>query len=146
MSDLRTQLQRGWLVMGGFALAAIVFTFAPSGFSAPPQTQTPTQTPPTPQPGFAAFGTVDSNSRMIAVTGIDLTGSAILYVIDTQNPHIAVYQAQGGSSSSQGIKLVGARNITLDLQLDGFNDQSLHSFKDLQQKFREAQPVSPVQK
>lgn len=135
MSDLRIHLQRGWLVVAGFALAAIGFTFAPQG-------QEPTTPAVPPLPGSSAFGTVDSNGRMIAVTGIDLTGAAILYVIDTENPHIAVYQAQGGSASSQGIKLVAARNITLDLQLDGFNDQSQYSFKQLQEKFRDAELIS----
>ena len=48
---------------------------------------------------------------MIAVTGVDVTGSSILYLIDTESRHLAVYQAQGGASGTQQIKLVGARNI-----------------------------------
>ena len=80
-------------------------------------------------------GTADSNGRMIAVTGIDVTGSSILYVIDTLNPHLAVYQANGGSGSGQGIEFVGARRIDLDLQLDGFNDKSKETYKSLQEKF-----------
>lgn len=88
-------------------------------------------------PALSSIGTADSNDRMIAVTGIDLTGSAVLFVIDTWNPHLAVYQAQGGSAGTQSLKLVAARNITLDLQLDGYNDESEYSYKDLEASFRE---------
>lgn len=94
------------------------------------------------EPAAASFptmtgmgGTADSNGRMIAVTGVDVTGSSILYVIDTLNPHLAVYQANGGSGSGQGIEFVGARRIDLDLQLDGFNDKSQETYKSLQEKF-----------
>ena len=80
-------------------------------------------------------GTADSNNRMIAVTGVDITGSSILYVIDTVDPHIAVYQATGGAGSMQGIEFVGARRIDLDLKLDGWNDKSKESFKSLEEKF-----------
>ena len=81
-----------------------------------------------------AGGTADSNGRMIAVTGVDITGSSILYVIDTVNPHLAVYQAAGGGSN-EGLRFVGARRIDLDLQLDGWNDRSQESFKSLEEKF-----------
>ena len=137
MNALRTYLQHGLRTGLGFALATVTgLRFAPQGGG--------TQDPEPPQlpslPNFAAFGTADSNGRMIAVTGIDMTGTAILYVIDTENPHIAVYQAQGGSASSHNIKLIAARNITLDLQLDGLNDKSQYSFKQLQDRFRQTDP------
>lgn len=99
--------------------------------------------PPTtaqlPNVGFSttAGGTADSNDRMIAVTGTDITGTSILYVIDTQNPHIAVYQAAGGSTNMNMLKLVAARRIDLDLKLDGFNDRSEVSYKELEQTFVE---------
>lgn len=137
MHDLRTNLQRGLLVLSGFALALVCgFRFAPQGQGEDPA---PPELPSL--PSFAAIGTADSNGRMIAVTGIDMTGTAILYVIDTENPHVAVYQAQGGSTNSHAIKLVAARNITLDLQLDGFNDKSQYSFKQLQERFRQPEPL-----
>ena len=85
-------------------------------------------------PMTGAGGTADSNGRMIAVTGVDITGSSILYVIDTVNPHLAVYQAAGGGSN-EGLRFVGARRIDLDLQLDGWNDRSQESFKSLEEKF-----------
>ena len=81
------------------------------------------------------LGMADSNNRMIAVTGVDLTGQAILYLVDTVNPHIAVYQAAGGSTGTQQIRLVAARRIDLDLQLDGLNDRSEFTYKELEARF-----------
>jgi hypothetical protein len=76
-------------------------------------------------PPMPAGGTADSNNSMIAVTGVDLTGQSVLYLIDTVEPaHLAVYQASGGASGTMGIKLVGARQIDLDLELEGFNDRT----------------------
>ncbi|MBL4769855.1 MAG: hypothetical protein JKY61_01605 [Planctomycetes bacterium] len=88
----------------------------------------------------SAGASSDSNQDMIAVTGVDVTGVSVLYLIDTKTKHLAVYQASGGSGGSQGIRLVGARNIGLDLQLDGFNDKTETKgrplrYKDLEKKF-----------
>ena len=99
-----------------------------------------------PQPMVPAFGTADSNGTMIAVTGIDITGSSILYLVDTQTKHLAIYQATGGSESSQGVKLVGARRIDLDLQLDGLNDRSQYTVHELEQKFSEIGRTPAVKK
>ncbi len=82
----------------------------------------------------------DSNNRMIAVTGNDITGQSVLYLVDTIDKQIAVYQASGGAPGTQNIKLVGARNISLDLQLDGLNDRTEVdkqplTFKDLERRF-----------
>jgi hypothetical protein len=101
------------------------------------------QTTPPPQQKLpdtilnSGFGTADSNGRMIAVTGMDVTGASILYLIDTESRHISVYQAQGGTASTASIKWVGGRNIDLDLQVDGFNDKSEISYKDLSRRFGE---------
>ena len=86
--------------------------------------------------------TADSNGRMIAVTGVDLTGSSVLYLVDTVTGQLCVYQASGGSKSSQGVRLLGARNISLDLKLDGFNDRTESEgrplgYKDLERMFRD---------
>jgi hypothetical protein len=122
----------------GLVLGAVLFSVLPSavarqgggdgGGSTPPQTQA------IPLP---AFGTADSNGSMIAVTGIDMTGSSILYLVDTKGRHMAVYQANGGSDATQGIKLVGARRIDLDLELEGYNDKSEYPVQELQKKFSE---------
>ncbi len=91
-------------------------------------------------PTLAAGGTADSNGSMIAVTGIDITGQSILYLIDTEGKQLCVYQASGGSPGTQGVKFVGARRIELDLKLDGFNDKTESNgqplgFKDLRRVF-----------
>jgi len=84
---------------------------------------------------FASLGNADSNGQMIAVTGIDLTGTSILYLVDTEKKQLAIYQATGGTESMQGVKLVGARRIDLDLQLEGFNDRSQYPYEELEQRF-----------
>ena len=86
-------------------------------------------------PGSPGGATADSNGSMIAVTGTDMTGAMVLYVIDTETKHLAVYQASAGAKSSQGIRLVAARRIGLDLELDGYNDRSEHSYKELRELF-----------
>ncbi|MFT4647412.1 MAG: hypothetical protein ACI9X4_000624 [Glaciecola sp.] len=88
----------------------------------------------------SAGASSDSNRDMIAVTGVDVTGVSVLYLIDTKTKHLAVYQASGGSGGSQGVRLVGARNIGLDLELDGFNDKTENKgrplrYKDLEKQF-----------
>jgi len=98
-------------------------------------------------PTLPAIANSDSNSTMIAVTGIDLTGSSILYLVDTERRQLAVYQASGGTDSMQGIKLVGARKIDLDLQLEGFNDKSQYTYEELEKKFAENQrAIAPAPK
>ncbi len=88
-------------------------------------------------PTLPATATADSNRQMIAVTGTDLTGSSILYLIDTENRQLAIYQASGGSEATQGVRLVGARKIDLDLQLVGFNDKSQYTYEELEKRFHE---------
>jgi len=121
------------MLVAGCLLAAAGYALEPSA----PQDQTTTGALTVP-----VLGNVDSNNRMIAVTGIDITGTAVLYVIDTVNPHIAVYQANGGSAGTQGIKLVAARRIDLDLQLDGLNDRSEYTYKELDARFTAAEKAA----
>jgi len=92
-------------------------------------------TVPTYPPAMPTMGTADSNGTMIAVTGIDLTGSSILYLVDTEKKQLAIYQATGGTETMQGVKLVGARRIDLDLQLEGFNDRSQYPYEELEKRF-----------
>jgi hypothetical protein len=132
LQNRATSLAAG-IVLGGLLLSALP-SAAPrqgtgDGGNTAPQVEA--------HPLIPAFGTADSNRSMIAVTGIDLTGSSILYLVDTQGRHIAVYQATGGAESTQGLKLVGARRIDLDLQLEGYNDKSEYSVQELEKKFAE---------
>jgi hypothetical protein len=122
-----------WILCAGLALVALGLAAESQGQQDPPTTA-PQRVEPFPVVGY---GTSDSNASMIAVTGVDVTGGSILYLIDTQSRHISVYSAQGGTSSTSNIKWIGARNIDLDLQVDGFNDKSEHSFKELARRFAE---------
>jgi hypothetical protein len=77
------------------------------------------------------------------VTGNDITGQSVLYLVDTIDKQLAVYQASGGAPGTQNVKLVGARNISLDLQLDGLNDRTMVdkkplTYKDLERRFNNA--------
>ena len=121
-----------WLLSSGLVLLGL-------GLVAESQTtDPPEQEPPqTLVPFGGGFGTADSNGTMIAVTGVDVTGGSLLYLIDTQSRHISVYAAKSGSASQSEIKWVGARNIDLDLQVDGFNDKSEYRYKELEQRFAE---------
>ena len=90
-------------------------------------------------PASPGGATADSNWSMIAVTGTDMTGAMVLYVIDTETKHLAVYQASAGAKSSQGIRLVAVRRIGLDLELDGYNDKSEYTYKALRERFDETE-------
>jgi len=116
-----------WVLLAGFALLWVGLA---------PQSQTnQDDDEPARIPYTSSYGTADSNGRMIAVTGVDVTGGSILYLIDTESRHLSVYQAQGGTSSTAAVKWVGGRNIDLDLKVDGFNDKSELSFKELAARF-----------
>ena len=126
---------RGTALFAGLFLGGLLLSALPS--AAPRQGDDRPPPPPPIQPLVPAFGTADSNGAMIAVTGMDITGASILYLVDTNTKHLAIYQASGGAESSQGVKLVGARRIDLDLQLDGYNDKSEYSVRDLERRFSE---------
>lgn len=116
-----------WVLFAGFVLVALglVTESQPQGTGGETQSV----------PFMPSYATADSNGRMIAATGIDVTGSSILYLIDTESRQLAVYQAQGGTKSTMSVKFVGARNIDLDLQVNGYNDKSEYSYADLAKEF-----------
>ena len=134
----RTRKSPGWILIAGLALAALGLAAGSqttlSGGSAGGPRALPLQ------PGF---GTADSNDRMIAVTGVDVTGGSILYVIDTVARQLAVYTAQGGTSSTMSLKFIGGRNIDLDLQVNGYNDKSEYSFTELAERFSKSGAAAP---
>lgn len=132
MNSFKSLGSQGWLLVAGLGLAALgMARSAPQGPNNPPQSPPP-QTKVVP---VAATATADSNNRMIAVTGTDITGSSVLYLVDTVNNRLAVYQASGGGEGTQGLKFIGARRIDLDLQLDGWNDNSTWTYKKLASEF-----------
>jgi len=121
-----------WVLLAGFALLWVGLVPQSQG-NQDEDDEDPAQR----LPYTTSYGTADSNGRMIAVTGVDVTGGSILYLIDTESRHMSVYQAQGGTSSTAAVKWVGGRNIDLDLKVDGFNDKSELSFKELARRFAE---------
>ena len=112
-----------------------------------PIPQTPAPLPPGATHQVSGIGTAMSGNGMIAATAIDMTGSNVLYVLDTNARQLAVYQANGGSDSMQSLKLIGARKIDLDLQLQSFNDKSKKDvqYPELEKQFQTL-PVTPVRK
>ena len=134
MDRLLDRGSSGWILVVGFVLLA-------AGLTAEPQSDTdPGQLPSLPgsgrsQSSVPGYGTADSNGRMIAVTGVDVTGGSLLYLVDTESRQLAVYQANGGSQSTMSVRFVGGRNIDLDLQVDGYNDKSEYSYKQLAELF-----------
>lgn len=133
---MRATELRAWIFIALLVLTSIAYAYRPQG-----QGTTTAQSAAQPTGGY---GSADSNDRMIAVTGVDLTGSSILYVIDTQARQLAVYQANGGGSATQSVKLVGARRIDLDLQLYGYKDESEHTYEALEKKFVDSGLLAPV--
>ena len=131
----------GWILVAGFALTSLGLAAEPRGQDSgiPPGFTPPVDPTPNFQsqslPVTPGYGTSDSNGSMIAVTGVDVTGGSLLYLIDTEGRHISIYQATGGTKSTMNLKWVGARNIDLDLQVDGWNDESEYSYKKLSQAF-----------
>ncbi len=75
----------------------------------------------------------DGARRYVAVTGTYQEGVSVLYVLDQKEQRLAIYEARGGAANSRRVALVGVRNIRQDTQLDGFNDESEYSFKDLEE-------------
>ena len=131
-SQVTPSLQNpGWILVSGLALLSL-------GLVARSQ-ETPTEPRTQALPFLGGYGAADSNGSMIAVTGIDVTGGSLLYLVDTVGRHISVYSATGGTNSTMNIKWVGARNIDLDLQVDGYNDDSQYKYKELASRFEGGQ-------
>ncbi|MBK7643772.1 MAG: hypothetical protein IPJ19_12125 [Planctomycetes bacterium] len=132
------------LLLSGVALALVGLSLPPSASPAP-QTQGGSTLTTADLDAIAqrllqtrspsGLATADSNRNMIAVTGIDMTGSSVLYLVDTEKKQLAVYQANGGGEPTQSLRLVGARRIDLDLQIEGFNDKSQYNYEELQKRF-----------
>ena len=94
-----------------------------------------------PQPVLANAG--DSGKRYVAVTGPYQGGVSLLYVLDQKTQHLAVYEARGGAANSHRLMFVGARNIELDTQLDGFNDESEYTHQELEKEFLKSGILQP---
>ncbi len=82
-----------------------------------------------------AAANADSGKRYVAATGPYQDGVSLLYVLDQETQHLAVYEAHGGGPNAREVVFVGARRIDLDLQLDAFNDESEYKYSDLSKEF-----------
>lgn len=85
-----------------------------------------------------------SSDGFLAVTGSYGIGTQVLYLVDTKKRQLAVYEARGGSSGSRRVALIGARRIDLDLELEGYNDNSEFSYAELTRKFEKARGGVPA--
>jgi len=81
-------------------------------------------------------GSGASGNGFVAVTGSYGVGTSVLYLIDTNNRQLAVYEARGGSTEQRRVVLVGARRIDLDLQLESYNDRSEYQYDRLKEVFQ----------
>lgn len=81
--------------------------------------------------------TAAAANGFLAVTGSYGVGTSVLYLVDTVNRQLAVYEARGGSRTMRRLALVGARRIDLDLQLEGYNDESEFSYSALRKMIAE---------
>lgn len=126
-SNGNSRSQSGWILLAGFVLTSLGLTAQ----SQDDQGNTVVQQIPT----SSGYGNSDSNGTMIAVTGVDVTGASLLYLVDTVGRHLTVYQASGGTKSTMNVRWVGARNIDLDLQVDGWNDRSQYTYQELADRF-----------
>ncbi|MEO0479739.1 MAG: hypothetical protein AAF196_09685 [Planctomycetota bacterium] len=111
----------------------------PAGGDSDPAAQTGTSGTIT-APNIPVFypeggGSSGAAGDLIAVTGSYGIGTQVLYVIDAKTRQLAVYESRGGSKSARRVALVGARKIDLDLQLEGYNDDSEFDYEALRQRF-----------
>lgn len=107
----------------------------------------PRAKPPTKAAGPLMYGSdsgvAAANNGFMAVTGSYGVGTSVLYIFDTINKQLLVYEARGGSPSMRRLVLVGARRIDLDLQLIDYNDESEYKRSDLDRLFRGGKRARP---
>jgi len=118
---MKPSLQPSLLI--GLALAGLLGGLAGRFFSPPPVA--------------AAPQSADSGGRYVAVASEYMAGVSLLYVLDQVNQRLTVYEARGGAKNGQKLEFIGARNISLDSLLDGFNDESEYPFEALRKEFEQ---------
>jgi len=91
-------------------------------------------------------GTADSNNHAIALAASIGGGESVVYYFDTQAQRILVYQYKGiiqGSDPLEardrgGLRLLAARHMDFDLQLEGYRDLSQRTRTQLKSAFEDA--------
>lgn len=101
----------------------------------PPASPEPAPAPAAPVVYAEEAGQSASANGFLAVTGSYGVGTSVVYLFDTVNRQLAVYEARGGSAEQRRVALVGARKIDLDLQLEGYNDRSEYEYRKLKEVF-----------
>lgn len=102
---------------------------------------------PTPTPADEPIVYTDQHTSsasangFVAVTGSYGVGTSVMYLVDTENQQLAVYEARGGSAEQRRVVLIGARRLDLDLQLRGYNDRSEYDYEDLEKLFAKRRPT-----
>ncbi|MFY9345274.1 MAG: hypothetical protein WAT39_22480 [Planctomycetota bacterium] len=146
--------QQTFLLGAGFGVSFLAGrAWPPAGAVSPApaglvqaQGRGPVNPPPTPaepvptgsEPAVAYHeetGQTASANGFLAVTGSYGMGTSVLYLVDTVNRQLAIYEARGGSAEQRRVVFVGARRIDLDLQLRGYNDRSEYEYEQLQELF-----------
>ena len=143
----RHSLLHSLLLGAGFGAAFVLGQILPGRLpdnEVRAQGRGPVNAPPDPNPTTAPEGSSSqpvvynqdgggtaSANGFVAVTGSYGIGTSVLYLIDTENRQLAVYEARGGSAEQRRVVLVGARRIDLDLQLRGYNDRSEYEYRTL---------------
>src|SRR5262249_46294772 len=84
-----------------------------------------------------------AGNGFLAVTGSYGVGTSVLYLVDTVNRQLAVYEARGGSAEQRRIVFVGARKIDLDLQIEAYNDRSEYEHPRLRGLFQKRDSKDP---
>lgn len=98
-----------------------------------------------PVPVAAAPQSADAGARYVAAVGPYQDGVSLLYVLDQKTQRLTVYEARGGAKNSHRIEFVGARNISLDSLLDGFNDDSEFPYQALRKEFEKSGHELPAE-
>ena len=132
-------LALGAAFLAGHGVAGLEGQGRNSGGQREPTPPPSTSIPVTPVEDVVYFeqggGSGGAAGDLIAVTGSWGVGTQVLYVVDAKTRNLAVYEARGGSKSTRRLTFVGARKIDLDLQLEGYNDESEFDYQALRQRF-----------
>ena len=67
----------------------------------------------------------------IVRTAASSTGTALLFVLNTESKVMNVYEAEGGSRATRGLAFIASRKIERDSFVTGYNDRSEYSYQDL---------------
>ena len=86
----------------------------------------------------------NSNNRFVAVTTPIGSGESVLFLVDSKNDQIALYQFD----RNKGLKFMAARKIDYDLMIDGYQDMSEFTRLELKKEYKKqvAQGAAQVAK